>query len=49
MHEFADLVSKLPEWPFDVKALISVMAMVIIPVVIMLLQTLIRFLFVGKG
>lgn len=49
MHEFADLVSKLPEWPFDVKALISVMATVIIPVVIMLLQTLIRFLFVGKG
>lgn len=47
MHEFADLASKLPEWPFDVKALLSVMATVIIPVIIMFLQTLIRSLLGG--
>lgn len=49
MHEFADLASKLPEWPFDMKSLLYAVATVIVPVVIMFLQTLIRFLLGGKG
>lgn len=49
MHDLADLISKLPVWPFDVKSLLSVLATIIIPIIIMFLQTLVKFLFGWKG
>ncbi len=48
-HELADLISKLPEWPFDLKAFLSVIMTIIIPILLMVLQTLIKFLFGDKN
>lgn len=44
LYELADYIYDLPDWPFDKKALFSVMGTITIPVIIMLLERLIKLL-----
>ena len=45
VYKFGTLISKLPEWTFDIKMLISISGTIIVPVIVILLENLINRLF----
>ncbi len=45
MNEFSSLILKIPSWPFDTKSLLSVLGTIVIPVIIILIQFLIKTIF----